>query len=88
MKTDLKLFTGKVTKTFIFNVQVRAASHEDATSYIMDLDEHDFNETPYLHGTVASVKFEDGTAVRIIMPNEKPVMNFGLLGEAMETANA
>lgn len=79
---EKKLFTGKVTKSYVFNVEVEATSHEEATSYVMDLCETDFEVSPWpADDEPTTVTFADGTVVTIT-PAEKEVMDYGLLGEA------
>lgn len=79
---EKKLFTGKVTKSYVFNVEVEATSKEEATSYVMDLCETDFEESPWpADDEPTTVTFVDGTIVTIT-PGEKEVMDYGLLAEA------
>jgi hypothetical protein len=79
---EKKLFTGKVTKSYIFNVEVEATSKEEATSYVMDLLESDFDESC----PQDTVTFIDGTVLEITT-NSKEVMDYGLLAEAADKEN-
>lgn len=74
----LKEFRGKVTKTYTFDVVVKAKSHEHADSCITDLDEHDFDESPYPPGSAELIPFEDGSIVEITL-QDKAEMDFSAM---------
>lgn len=84
---ELKQFTGTVTKTYTFQVDVLAKNKEDATDMLYELDEHDFDETD--RRSANSIEFQDGTYVQAF-PTGKATINHGLLqaAEREETANA
>lgn len=82
----MQTFTGTVTKTYSFDVEVRAEGHEEATAMLHDLDEHDFDETPYPPGTACHADFADGAYVQA-SPTGKAAMDYGQL-EAAESGEA